>query len=85
MDENIKTDSIYRQLCKIINDDFGVSVEAIKPESSLIDDMGLEELDLIMFIMTLENEWNLTISEEDADKIHTVKDAYDYIKGKIGG
>ncbi|MDR2401283.1 MAG: acyl carrier protein [Deferribacteraceae bacterium] len=51
-------------------------------ESSFIDDLGADSLDTVELVMAFEEEFNVEISDEDADKIKTVGDALNYIKSK---
>ena len=51
----------------------------MKPEASFVDDLGADSLDLVELIMSMEEEFGVDISDEDAEKIVTVKDAMDYV------
>jgi acyl carrier protein len=55
----------------------------IRPEMSFSDDLGADSLDLVELIMTVEEEFNIEIPDEDAEKIKFVKDAIEYVKSKI--
>ncbi|MDX2452124.1 acyl carrier protein, partial [Desulfosarcina sp.] len=50
------------------------------PEASFVDDLGADSLDLVELIMSMEEEFDVDISDEDAEKLVSVKDAFDYIK-----
>ncbi len=67
---------------KIIVDQLGVTEEEVKSESTFIDDLGADSLDMVEMVMALEEEFNIEIPDEDAEKIKTVKDAVDYISKK---
>ncbi len=67
------------RLKKIIADQLSVSEEEVVPEANFIDDLNADSLDLVELIMSLEEEFNVKISDEDAEKIRTVQDAVDYI------
>ena len=56
--------------------------EDIKTESKFVDDLGADSLDLVELIMSFEDKFSIEISDEDAEKIVTVKDALDYIGAK---
>ena len=64
---------------KIIVDQLGVSKEEIKPEASFIDDLGADSLDVVELVMAFEEEFDVEIPDEAAEKIATVKDAIDFI------
>ena len=65
---------------KIIVDQLGVEEDLVTPEASFVDDLGADSLDLVELIMSMEEEFNVEISDEDAEKIVTVKDASSYIE-----
>jgi acyl carrier protein len=71
-------DSADDRLKKIIAKELSVSEEEVV--ASFIDDLNADSLDLVELIMALEEEFNIKISDEDADKIKTVRDAMDYIQ-----
>jgi acyl carrier protein len=64
----------------IIVDQLGVSADEVVPEASFVEDLGADSLDLVELIMVLEEEFGKEIPDEDAEKIQTVKDAFEYIK-----
>jgi len=70
----------FDKLKEILVDVLGVKAENIKAESKFIDDLGADSLDLVELIMALEDKFDIEISDEDAEKIITVKDALDYIE-----
>jgi acyl carrier protein len=67
------------RLKKIIADQLSVSEDDVVPEASFIDDLNADSLDLVELIMSLEEEFGVKISDEDAAKILTVQDAMDYL------
>ncbi|MFN8522786.1 MAG: acyl carrier protein [Chloroflexota bacterium] len=68
------------KLKKIISEQLSVSEDEVVPEASFIDDLNADSLDLVELIMSLEEEFNVKISDEDAEKIKTVQDAMDYLQ-----
>jgi len=68
------------RLKKIIADQLSVNEEEVVPEASFIDDLNADSLDLVELIMSLEEEFAVKISDEDAAKILTVQDAMDYMQ-----
>lgn len=71
--------SIEEKVKKIIAEKLSVDISEVKPEASFVDDLGADSLDLVELIMSMEEEFDIDISDEDAEKIVTVKDAIDYI------
>ncbi|HHG75301.1 MULTISPECIES: acyl carrier protein [Persephonella] len=69
---------------EIIADQLGIDVEQIKPESKFVDDLGADSLDVVELIMAFEEEFDVEIPDEDAEKIQTVGDVIEYIKAKKG-
>ncbi len=74
------TASTYDRLKKIVVEQLGVDEEEVKPESSFVDDLNADSLDLVELIMSLEEEFGAEISDEDAERIRTVQDAVEYIE-----
>ncbi|GIV60481.1 acyl carrier protein [Rhodocaloribacter litoris] len=66
----------------IIVEKLGVDEDEIKPESSFTNDLGADSLDTVELIMEFEKEFDLTIPDEEAEKIATVGDAIAYLKAK---
>lgn len=71
--------SIEDKVKKIIAEKLSVDLEEVVPEASFVDDLGADSLDLVELIMSMEEEFDVDISDEDAEKIATVQDAIDYI------
>ena len=72
--------TISERLKKIIVDQLGVDESEVVPNASFVEDLNADSLDLVELIMSLEEEFGLQISDEDAEKITTVQEAEDYIE-----
>ncbi|NLC67344.1 MAG: acyl carrier protein [Clostridiaceae bacterium] len=72
--------TIFETVKKIIVEQLGVDEDDVQMESSFIDDLGADSLDIVELVMALEEEFELEIPDSDAEKIVTVGDAVEYIK-----
>ncbi len=75
--------SVEEKVKNIIVEQLGVDMETVTPEASFIDDLGADSLDIVELVMTMEEEFDLEIPDEDAEKIKTVNDVINYIKTKV--
>jgi acyl carrier protein len=75
-------EEIVERVKAIIVEQLGVSLEDVKPAASFIEDLGADSLDIVELIMALEEEYDLEIPDEDAEKIQTVDDVTKYIQNK---
>jgi acyl carrier protein len=73
----------YDRLKKIVVEQLGVDEADVKPEASFVDDLNADSLDLVELIMSLEEEFGMEISDEDAEKIKSVGDAQEYIEEHV--
>ncbi|HJJ12141.1 MAG: acyl carrier protein [Clostridia bacterium] len=73
-------EEIFEKVKKIIVEQLGVAETSVTMEASFIDDLGADSLDIVELIMALEEEFDMEIPDEDAEKIVTVSDVVDYIK-----
>lgn len=71
---------MFDKIKKIVVEQLGVEEDEIQKESSFIDDLGADSLDIVELIMALEEEFDLEIPDTEAEKITTVGDVVDYIK-----
>ena len=76
--------SVEERVSQLIVDQLGVSMEEIKPEVSFLDDLGADSLDIVELVMAMEEEFDVEIPDDDAEKIQTIGDAFAYIKEKVG-
>ncbi|GIS73210.1 acyl carrier protein [Nitrospinaceae bacterium] len=74
--------SVEEKVKEIIVDQLGVDEKQVKSEASFIDDLGADSLDTVELVMALEEEFDIEIPDEDAEKIASVQNAVDYIKGQ---
>ncbi len=70
---------IAKRVKEIVAEQLGVEESQVVPEASFMDDLGADSLDTVELVMALEEEFDLEIPDEDAEKIQTVNDAIDYI------
>ena len=70
---------IEQRVKKIVSEQLGTDAANVKNESSFIDDLGADSLDTVELVMALEEEFDLEIADEDAEKISTVNEAVEYI------
>jgi len=75
-------DEIAERIKSIIVVQLGVNMEEVTPEASFIEDLGADSLDIVELIMALEEEYDMEIPDEDAEKIQTVQDVISYVQGK---
>ena len=72
--------SIEDKIKKIVAEKLSVDLDEVIPEASFVDDLGADSLDLVELIMSMEEEFDIEISDEQAEKLVTVKDVLDYVK-----
>ena len=77
------SEEIFEKVKKVIMEQLGVSDSAITLEASFIDDLGADSLDIVELIMALEEEFDIEIPDNDAEKVATVVDVVDYIKEHV--
>ena len=70
----------FERLKKIIVEQLGVDEEEVTPQASFVEDLNADSLDLVELIMSLEEEFGMEISDEDAERIQKVSDAVEYIE-----
>ena len=73
------TTNIEAKVKSIIADQLGVGEDEIKPESSFIEDLGADSLDIVELVMAMEEEFEVEIPDEEAENIKTVGDAINYV------
>jgi acyl carrier protein len=76
--------ALEERVAEIIVEQLGVSRNEVVVEASFIDDLGADSLDIVELVMAMEEEFNVEIPDEDAEKIQTIGAAIAYLKGKVG-
>ena len=76
------SEEITERIKSIIVEQLGVSKEELTPQASFIEDLGADSLDIVELIMALEEEYEMEIPDEDAEKIQTVEDVISYVQAK---
>ena len=79
----MSSEEVFDKVKEIIVEQLGVAENAVTEESSFIDDLGADSLDIVELIMALEEEFDMEIPDTDAEKVVTVGDVVDYIKDNI--
>jgi acyl carrier protein len=74
------TSSVESQVIKIVSEQLGVTIDKITRQSAFVEDLGADSLDTVELVMALEEEFDMEIPDEAAEKIKTVGDAIDYIE-----
>ncbi|HJH10890.1 MAG TPA: acyl carrier protein [Metalysinibacillus jejuensis] len=76
--------TVLERVTKVIVDRLDVEENKVTPEASFREDLGADSLDVVELVMELEDEFEMEISDEDAEKITTVGSAVSYIESKLG-
>jgi len=74
--------SVDERVKKIVVEQLGVKEEEVTNESSFVDDLGADSLDTVELVMALEEEFNVEIQDDEAEKITTIQQAIDFIGSK---
>ena len=70
----------FEKICEVIVAQFGVDASVIKPQTSFVDDLGADSLDVVELIMAIEEAFDIEIPDDAAENIVTVSDAVEYLK-----
>ena len=80
----MKMEEVQSKLKEIVMDRLNAEEDQIKPEASFVEDLVADSLDIVELIMGIEEEFDIEIPDEDAEKLTTVGEAMDYVKTKLG-
>ena len=75
--------SLEEKVRKIVLDILDISLEELRPDANILEDLGADSLDVVEMVMAFEDEFGLEIPEQDAEKIGTLNDIYAYLKEKL--
>ena len=79
----MSSEEVFEKVKGIIVEQLGVADTAVTMEASFIDDLGADSLDTVELIMAIEEEFDIEIPDEDAEKVVAVQDVVDYIKDHV--
>lgn len=77
-------EELFEKLKGLIVDQLGVDEDSISMDSSFIDDLNADSLDMVELVMAMEQEFDISVPDEVAEKVGTVGDAVEFIKNSIG-
>lgn len=79
----MSSEEIFEKIKAIIVEQLGVAENAVTMDASFIDDLGADSLDIVELVMAMEEEFDIEIPDEEAEKVVTVRDVVDYIKENV--
>ena len=79
----MSTEEVFERVKKVIIEQLGVAENAVTSEASFLDDLSADSLDIVELVMALEEEFDIEIPDEDAEKVTTVGDVVEYIKDNV--
>ena len=71
---------IYDKVCQLLSYQLGIDEDKISPSSDIFEDLGADSLDVVTLLMSLEDEFGLTIEDDEAQEFHTVGDVVSFIE-----
>ena len=80
---NMSSDSVFEKVKAILVDQLNISEDSVQMDSLFVDDLNADSLDMVELVMAMEQEFNISIPDEEAERIKTVGDAVEFIKGKM--
>ena len=79
----MSSDNVFESVKSILVDQLNISEDSVQMDSLFVDDLNAESLDMVELVMAMEQEFNISIPDEEAERIKTVGDAVEFIKGKM--
>jgi len=76
--------AVFERVRDIVVEELSVDASEVTPESTFVEDLGADSLDVVELVMRFEEEFDVEIPDEDAEKITTVGEAVKYIESKVG-
>lgn len=80
---DMKMNDIQKKVVEIISDRSGYNIEDVTPKSNLVNDLGVDSLDLVEIVMDIEREYNIMIPDEGVDTCKTVKDLFNLTESLV--
>ena len=80
---NMSSDNVFESVKSILVDQLNISEDSVQMDSLFVDDLNADSLDMVELVMAMEQEFNISIPDEEAERIKTVGDAVEFIKGKM--
>lgn len=74
--------TVFERLKKVVAEELGVEENEVTPAAKLREDLGADSLDLVELVLSIEDEFKVSIPDEDSQKMVTVQDVSDYLKAK---
>ena len=78
----MSSDSVFEKVKAILVDQLNISEDIVQMDSLFVDDLNADSLDMVELVMAMEQEFNISIPDEEAERIKTVGDAVEFIKSK---
>jgi len=79
----VPDEEVYEKVKKIISETLGVDEKEVKSGSRLVDELGVDSIGMLDLLLKFEDEFNISIPDQDAEKITRVQDIIDYLKTRI--
>ena len=76
-------ENIQQKVVDLIVDQLGVDADSVTPQAHFIDDLGADSLDTVELVMAFEEEFDMEVPDEDAEKLETVSDVTNYLKERL--
>ncbi len=71
---------MFEKVCKMLADQLGIAADTIKPEQEVVKDLGADSLDVVELMMALEDEYGITLPENEVENVKTVQDIVDMME-----